>query len=80
MIRESSGIIVIEDVPSSVTDEGMIPPFGNSFGSTIPIIEDAKTLGETPIEIHDETSVGAPAATRMKMQPPQYLKEPPYPE
>ena len=29
--------IVIEDFPSSVNDEGMNPPFQNSFNSMIPI-------------------------------------------
>ena len=57
--------IVIEDVPSSMADEGMNTPFGNSFCSVIPIIEDVETSAktpdetatETPIEIHDETIV-----------------------
>ena len=34
--------ILIKDVPSSMTNEGMNPPFGNSFSSAIPIIEDAE--------------------------------------
>ena len=48
--------IVIEDVSSSMTDEGMNPPFGNSLGSDIPIIEDTETLAETQIDISNETT------------------------
>ena len=48
--------IVIEDVPSSMTDEGMNPRFENSFSLVIPIIEDSEKTVETLIEIHDETS------------------------
>ena len=51
--------IVIEDVPSSVTNEGMNPQFGNSFSSAIPIIEGVETL----IEIHDETKAEKIAET-----------------
>ena len=42
--------IIIEDVPSSVTDEGMNLQFGNSFSSTIPIIEYVETSDETPAD------------------------------
>ena len=68
--------IIIEDVPSSMTDEGMNPQFENSFSSTIPIIED----DESSIEIHDETSTKTLANTCAKIQPTQYLREPSYPE
>ena len=74
--------IVIEDVPSSMTDEGMNPPFGNSFSSMSPIIEDPKIPYETPtkmsIDIQDETTVETLAETRTKMKLTQYSKEPPY--
>ena len=72
--------ILIEDVPSSVTDEGMNPLFGNAFSSAIPIIEDEKIPAETLIEIHDETIAETLAATRTKTKLTQYLKEPSYTE
>ena len=88
--------IVIEDVPSSMIEEGMNPRFENSFSSTIPIIEDvetptktptetpaetpAGTSVETPIEIKDETSTRELTDTCMKMKPTQFLRKPPYPE
>ena len=80
--------IVIEDVPSSMDDEGMNTPFGNSFCPTIPIIEDAETPAktsdetsiETPIEIHDETTVETIAERHTKTKFTWSLKEPPYPE
>ena len=55
-----------------MTDEGMNPPFGNSFSSAIPIIKDAEisaeTPIETPIEIHDETSAETVVETCTKTQ------------
>ena len=70
--------IIIEDVPSSITDEGMNPSFGNSFSAAIPIIDDAETPTETSIEIHDETTTETLAETHTKMQLTQSSKEPPY--
>ena len=69
--------IVIDDVPSSMTDEGMNPQFENSFNLVIPIIEDAETPAETlaetwvetRIEIHDETSIETLVDTSAKSQP-----------
>ena len=60
--------IVLEYVPSSMTNDGMNPPFGNSFSSTIPIIEDAETPTEMPIEIHNETTSETFAETCTKMK------------
>ena len=75
-------LIVFEDVPSSVTDEGMNSSFGNSFSEAIPIIEDTEILAETPaemsIEIHDETTTETLAKTRTKTQLTQSSKYPPY--
>ena len=70
--------IVIEDVSSSMIDEGMNPWFENSFSSAIPIIEDVETLAKKPIKIHDETPAERLAETHTKTQPTQSLREPPY--
>ena len=82
--------IIIEDVPSSVTDEGMNPSFGISFSAVIPVIEDVETPGEilakmpveTPakiaiemlIEMHDEITVETIVETCTKTQLTQYSK------
>ena len=71
-------LIVIEDVPSYMADEGMNLQFENSFSTTIPIIKDIETPTKTPIEIHDETSVETLAETCTKTQPTQSLREPLY--
>ena len=61
-------LIVIEDVPSHMTEEGMNQQFENSFSTTIPIIEVAESPFETPIETHDETPAETLADTHTKTQ------------
>ena len=48
--------VIIEDVPFSMTEEGMNQQFRNSFSSEIPIIEDVETSVETPAETVIETN------------------------
>ena len=66
--------IVIEDVPSSMTDEGMNLQFGNSFTLAIPIIENT----ETSIDIHDETSIETLVETHIKIKLTYSSREPSY--
>ena len=49
-----------------MNDEGMNLQFENSLSSMIPTIEDVKTPSQTPIMIHDETSVETLAETCTK--------------
>ena len=62
--------IVIEDVPSSVTEERMNEQFENLVGTTNPIIEDVETHVETPIETLAETHI--------ETTPGRNLRNPPY--
>ena len=62
--------LVIEDVPSSMSEERMNQQY--SSHTVVPIIEDVESPTETPVETHTETTI--------ETQPTQLIREPPYPE
>ena len=62
--------LVIEDVPSSASEERMKQQYLSN--TSIPIIEDAENPTEIPAETQEETSIDT--------QPTQLIREPPYPE
>ena len=71
-IRFRSGKVVetliIEDVPSSVHEEGMKPQY---LSKATPIIEDAEHPTNMTVETLKDTFIDT--------QPTQLIKEPPYP-
>ena len=62
--------LIIEDVPSSVHEEGMNPIYLSN--TMTPIIEDAEHPTNMPVETQNDTSIDT--------QPTQLIREPLYPE
>ena len=62
--------LVIEDFPSSVSEERMNQQYLSN--ATIPIIEDNESTTKTPIERQGEIVI--------ETQPTKLIREPPYPE
>ena len=62
--------LVIEDVPSSVTEARMNQQYPSN--TSIPIIENAENLTQILVETQEETLI--------ETQATQLLREPPYPE
>ena len=62
--------LVIEDVPSSVTEERLNQQYPSN--TTIPVIKDGESPTETPPETHGETFI--------ETHPTQLIREMPYPK
>ena len=62
-------LVIIEDVPPSVHEEGMNP---QHLSDTTPIIEDAEHPTNGTVETQNDKS--------SDMQPTQLIRKPPYPE